>query len=199
MNTNPTVAAMAIPVAGTSGTVAGPTTNLNIGMDYWSGLVPAPISSVRGKRSAAPTTATMIPAAQNMPLMGSRDTVPQELWMQQDERELKRQRRKQSNRESARRSRLRKQAECEELAQRVETLKEENAVLRAELTHLQEECKNLSSENASLNEQLQKVPGGGAGDTRAEKNTSKIADVKQHEQLNIDAQASTMESMQRDC
>ena len=51
-----------------------------------------------------------------------------EMWLQggQDERELKRQRRKQSNRESARRSRLRKQAECEDLGKRVDKLQDEN-------------------------------------------------------------------------
>ena len=49
----------------------------------------------------------------------------------QDEREVKRQRRKQSNRESARRSRLRKQAECEALAVRVNELMNENIKLRA--------------------------------------------------------------------
>ena len=54
----------------------------------------------------------------------------------QDERELKRQRRKQSNRESARRSRLRKQAECEELGSRVGGLTEENERLRAEVKRL---------------------------------------------------------------
>ena len=48
----------------------------------------------------------------------------------QDERELKRQRRKQSNRESARRSRLRKQAECEELGGRLTTLSMENMNLQ---------------------------------------------------------------------
>lgn len=41
---------------------------------------------------------------------------------QLDEREAKRLRRKQSNRESARRSRLRKQAECEQLARQVKDL-----------------------------------------------------------------------------
>ena len=44
---------------------------------------------------------------------------------------MKRQRRKQSNRESARRSRLRKQAECEALAVRVNELMNENVKLRA--------------------------------------------------------------------
>ena len=53
------------------------------------------------------------------------------LLVLQDEREVKRQRRKQSNRESARRSRLRKQAECEALAVRVNELMNENNKLRA--------------------------------------------------------------------
>ena len=44
---------------------------------------------------------------------------------------MKRQRRKQSNRESARRSRLRKQAECEAFAVRVNELMNENVKLRA--------------------------------------------------------------------
>jgi len=39
-----------------------------------------------------------------------------------DEREAKRLRRKQSNRESARRSRMKKQAECETLAETVQRL-----------------------------------------------------------------------------
>ncbi|KAK9851141.1 hypothetical protein WJX84_005839 [Apatococcus fuscideae] len=56
-----------------------------------------------------------------------------------DEREVKRQRRKQSNRESARRSRLRKQAECETLAQKVDALVDENARLRTLNKHLQEQ------------------------------------------------------------
>jgi plant G-box-binding factor len=55
----------------------------------------------------------------------------------QDERELKRQRRKQSNRESARRSRLRKQAECEGLAQKVVELETENAKLKDKVTILE--------------------------------------------------------------
>ncbi|KAL6513025.1 hypothetical protein OROHE_019815 [Orobanche hederae] len=64
-----------------------------------------------------------------------------ELQIVQEERELKRRRRKQSNRESARRSRLRKQAECDDLAQRAESLKEENASLRAEMARVK--CNSL--------------------------------------------------------
>ncbi|KAF7115334.1 hypothetical protein RHSIM_RhsimUnG0059100 [Rhododendron simsii] len=68
----------------------------------------------------------------------------------QDERELKRQRRKQSNRESARRSRLRKQTECDELALRTEVLNEENATLRTDLSRIRSEYEQLLTENASL-------------------------------------------------
>ncbi|EFJ11592.1 hypothetical protein SELMODRAFT_125734, partial [Selaginella moellendorffii] len=67
-----------------------------------------------------------------------------------DERELKRQRRKQSNRESARRSRLRKQAKCEELSTRVDALAVENAALRTELGRLMEERNKLAQENVTL-------------------------------------------------
>mmetsp|Transcript_32736 Transcript_32736/g.82473 ORF Transcript_32736/g.82473 Transcript_32736/m.82473 type:complete len:343 (-) Transcript_32736:586-1614(-) len=49
-----------------------------------------------------------------------------------DDREAKRLRRKQSNRESARRSRLRKQAECEELGGRIHHLQQVNQQLRME-------------------------------------------------------------------
>lgn len=71
-----------------------------------------------------------------------------------DERELKRQKRKQSNRESARRSRLRKQAECEEIQERVDALSNENHILRKELQGLSEECEKVTSENHSIKEEL---------------------------------------------
>lgn len=150
MNSSPTMAAVAMSLPVTSGTVTGPMTNLNIGMDYWCVAAPTPLSSMRGQLPVSSTTAAIIPSAQNMPAMGT------ELCLQ-DERELKRQRRKQSNRESARRSRMRKQAECEELARRVEELKNENVSLRTELARLREECEKLSSENNSLTEQLKNV------------------------------------------
>ncbi|KAI3680064.1 hypothetical protein L2E82_50801 [Cichorium intybus] len=94
-----------------------------------------------------------------MPMVaaGSRETMQPQLWIQ-DERELKRQRRKQSNRESARRSRLRKQAECDELAQRAETLKDENASLRAEVSRIRSDYDQLLAENASLKERLGEAP-----------------------------------------
>lgn len=102
-----------------AGGIPGPTTNLNIGMDYWNAAASPNIPAIHGKVPSASVAGGIVNA-------GSRDIVQSQMWIQ-DERELKRQRRKQSNRESARRSRLRKQAECDELAQRAEVLKEENA------------------------------------------------------------------------
>ncbi|XP_022858779.1 common plant regulatory factor 1 [Olea europaea var. sylvestris] len=77
-----------------------------------------------------------------------------ESWVQ-NERELKRERRKQSNRESAKRSRLRKQAETEELSMRVQSLTSENVTLKSELNKLMESSKKLKLENATLMEKLQ--------------------------------------------
>ena len=84
---------------------------------------------------------------------------------QPDERELKRQRRKQSNRESARRSRLRKQAECEELGSRVGGLTEENEKLRGEVKRLMEQCTSLSEDNKRLRGSVEAA--GGTIDTPA--------------------------------
>ncbi|GAB4861643.1 Common plant regulatory factor [Ancistrocladus abbreviatus] len=81
-----------------------------------------------------------------------------EAWLQ-NERELKRERRKQSNRESARRSRLRKQAETEDLARRVESLNAENMALKSEINELVENSEKLRSENASLMEKLKRIRG----------------------------------------
>ncbi|XP_072988471.1 bZIP transcription factor 1-B-like isoform X1 [Typha latifolia] len=121
-----------------TGTLAGPTTNLNIGMDYWTAPSSSPVPPIHGKMPAAAVSGAVVPT---------------DHWIQ-DERELKRQRRKQSNRESARRSRLRKQAECEELGQRAESLKEENASLRAEINRIRKEYEVLLSQNTSLKEKL---------------------------------------------
>ncbi|XP_048319624.1 bZIP transcription factor 16 isoform X1 [Ziziphus jujuba] len=145
---NQTMAIMPITAAAAPGAVPGPATNLNIGMDYWSAQAASPIPAMRGKVPSTPVAGGIVTA-------GSRDSA--QLWLQ-DERELKRQRRKQSNRESARRSRLRKQAECDELAQRAEALKEENANLRSEVNRIRSEYEQLLSENASLKERLGEVP-----------------------------------------
>ena len=60
-------------------------------------------------------------------------------------------RRKQSNRESARRSRLRKQAECELLAIKVTDLEKENTTLRIANGHLQEQVKSLLAQVGEAN------------------------------------------------
>lgn len=102
-------------------TLAGPTTNLNIGMDIWN------------------------PHAGTAPL--------------KDDRELKRERRKQSNRESARRSRLRKQQECDELTRKVAELSGENSTLRMELEQLHKVCRDLEAENQHIAEELSSIRG----------------------------------------
>nr|GMD76201.1 bZIP transcription factor 16-like [Ipomoea batatas] len=153
---NHSVAIVPMSAAGAAVGVPGPTTNLNIGMDYWGTTASSSIPAIRGKVPSASVAGGMVTA-------GSRESVQSQLWPQeaslgylfygilnQDEREIKRQRRKQSNRESARRSRLRKQAECEELAQRAEGLKEENASLRAEVSRIRSEYDQLLAQNASL-------------------------------------------------
>lgn len=79
--------------------------------------------------------------------------LPNETWLQ-NERELKREKRKQSNRESARRSRLRKQAEAEELAIRVQALTAENLTLKSEINKLMENSEKLKLDNTALMERL---------------------------------------------
>ncbi|CAA3013065.1 bZIP transcription factor 16 [Olea europaea subsp. europaea] len=142
-----------MPVMSVSGgavSIPGPTTNLNIGMDCWAAAQPSAIPAMHGKVPSAPVAGGMVTS-------GSRDNVQSHLWIQ-DDRELKRQRRKQSNRESARRSRLRKQAECDVLAQRAEAMKEENASLGAEVTRIRSEYEQLLAQNAALKERLGEFP-----------------------------------------
>ncbi|KAK1569010.1 hypothetical protein Q3G72_031687 [Acer saccharum] len=166
---NQTMAIMPMSAAGPPGAVPGPTTNLNIGMDYWGPPPSTNIPAIRGKVPSAPVAGGIVTA-------GSRDSVQSQLWLQ-DERELKRQRRKQSNRESARRSRLRKQAECDELAQRAEALKEENTNLRADVSRIRSEYEQLLSENASLKERLGED--GGQDDLRSGKKEQHLNDTQQ--------------------
>ncbi|XWS62218.1 hypothetical protein CRYUN_Cryun07bG0191900 [Craigia yunnanensis] len=139
-----------ISTVGAATAVPGPTTNLHIGMDYWGTPASSTIPAMRGKVPSTPVAGGIVTPA-------SRDSVQSQLWLQ-DERELKRQRRKQSNRESARRSRLRKQAECDELAQHAEALKEENVNLRSEVNRIKSEYEQLLAENTSLKERLGEIP-----------------------------------------
>ncbi|KAL5197471.1 hypothetical protein ABZP36_000983 [Zizania latifolia] len=108
------------------------TPNLNIGIDLWSASPTLAVPSGQGE------------ANPGLPLARRDGTA------QLDERELKRERRKQSNRESARRSRLRKQQECEELARKVAELTTENNALRTELDQLKKACEDMEAENTRL-------------------------------------------------
>ncbi|KAK9066901.1 hypothetical protein SSX86_014225 [Deinandra increscens subsp. villosa] len=126
-----------MPVPGNP-VVSMPATNLNMGMDLWNP------SAGSGSMKMQPNQVSQLVVPP--PIMADQ-------WVQ-DERELKKQKRKQSNRESARRSRLRKQAECEELQARVETLNGENHSLRDELQKLSEECGKLTAENDSIKDEL---------------------------------------------
>lgn len=71
-----------------------------------------------------------------------------------NERQLKRERRKQANRESARKSRLKKQAEVDELMRRYESLNVENTALKFELDQLKEDSEKIRIENAALMDKL---------------------------------------------
>uniref|UniRef100_A0ACD6A6J6 Uncharacterized protein n=1 Tax=Avena sativa TaxID=4498 RepID=A0ACD6A6J6_AVESA len=113
---------------------AAPT--LNIGMDPWSTSPSAVTPSGQGEVNAAASSQSN----------GSLSLM--------DERELKRERRKQSNRDSARRSRLRKQQECEELAQKVSDLTACNGTLRSELDQLKKDCKAMEAENKQLTDEM---------------------------------------------
>ncbi|KAK8974245.1 hypothetical protein V6N11_034614 [Hibiscus sabdariffa] len=126
--------------------------------------------------------------------------MPSEVWMQ-NERELKRERRKQSNRESARRSRLRKQAETEELARKVESLTAENASLRSEIYQLTKKSKKLKLENVTLVEGLKNAERGYAEEISMNKKEGKDGELyenksnsgaKLHQLLNPSPRADTV-------
>ncbi|KAK9280705.1 hypothetical protein L1049_014403 [Liquidambar formosana] len=102
-------------------------------------------------RNASSMNAKTSPASVPQPAA----VLPSDAWITGiNERELKRERRKQSNRESARRSRLRKQAEAEELAVKVESLSAENITLKSEINRLKENSEKLRFENTTLVEKL---------------------------------------------
>ncbi|KAF8380109.1 hypothetical protein HHK36_027580 [Tetracentron sinense] len=139
--------------------------SMSLGVGKSVGTVITPSMTTALELSCSPNgkakTAACVP-----PIVGA--VVPPEAWVQ-DERELKRQRRKQSNRESARRSRLRKQAESEELAIKVETLNAENMTLRSEINQLAENSEKLRLENAALMEKLKNAQLGQVGEMDSDK------------------------------
>lgn len=72
---NQTMTIMPMTAAGPPGAVPGPTTNLNIGMDYWGPPPSANIPAIRGKVPSAPVAGGIVTA-------GSRDSVQSQLWLQ---------------------------------------------------------------------------------------------------------------------
>lgn len=53
--------------------VPGPTTNLNIGMDYWGAAQSSTMPAMRGGK---------VPATPGIPATGSRDNMQSQLWIQ---------------------------------------------------------------------------------------------------------------------
>ncbi|KAK9094371.1 hypothetical protein Scep_025840 [Stephania cephalantha] len=117
-----------------------------------SGTMPPALELMDTSNGKTKAGAPSVPPS-TMAALPQHDVVSSELWIQ-DERELKRERRKQSNRESARRSRLRKQAETEELSLKVDTLNTENIALKSEMNRLTEKIETLKHQNAALKEKL---------------------------------------------
>lgn len=72
---NQTMAIMPISAAASSGAVSGPTTNLNIGMDYWGSPASSNMPAIRGKVPPTTVTGGIVTA-------GSRDSVQSQLWFQ---------------------------------------------------------------------------------------------------------------------
>ena len=72
---NQAMAVMPISAASASGALPGPTTNLNIGMDYWGAPASSNAPAIRGK---VPST----PVAGGVVSTGSRDVVQSQIWLQ---------------------------------------------------------------------------------------------------------------------
>ncbi|KAK9165590.1 hypothetical protein Scep_000781 [Stephania cephalantha] len=117
-----------------------PASNSNIRTNLWNGSSAGAVAlkSKPSESDASPQVA------------------PSRIVGHEDERELKKLKRKQSNRESARRSRLRKQEECEQLQTSVERLNNENETLKKNIKELSEKCEALSNENAAIRAELER-------------------------------------------
>lgn len=71
---NPSMALVPITASAPPGAVPGPTTNLNIGMDYWGAPASSPIPALCGKVPSTPVAGGIVTA-------GSRDNQSQ-MWLQ---------------------------------------------------------------------------------------------------------------------
>ncbi|KAK9164089.1 hypothetical protein Syun_004991 [Stephania yunnanensis] len=117
-----------------------PASNSNIRTNLWNGSSAGAVAlkSKPSESDASPQVA------------------PSRIVGHEDEREQKKLKRKQSNRESARRSRLRKQEECEQLQTSVDRLNNENETLKKNIKELSEKCEVLSNENAAIRAELER-------------------------------------------
>ncbi|KAJ9704837.1 hypothetical protein PVL29_003067 [Vitis rotundifolia] len=113
------------------------------------------------------TAQKVSPNASNVTLSVASATMvrPQEVKQEnfiQHEDELRKERKKQANRESAKRSRLRKQEECNKLQAVARTLKSDISILCDKLVRLSEKCMEFERENKSITEELIQTYGLGA-------------------------------------
>ncbi|XP_039027366.1 common plant regulatory factor 1-like isoform X2 [Hibiscus syriacus] len=166
------------PTVGGDGKNEAKPTNAVAARELTTALSPKPIGAVLSPGMSTALELRNPPSinAKSSPTYVPCGVMPTEVWMQ-NERELKRERRKQSNRESAKRSRLRKQAETEELARKVESLTAENATLRSEINQLTEKSDKLRVENASLVEGLKAAQLGQAQEITTNKNEGKESEM----------------------
>lgn len=113
------------------------------------------------------TAQKVSPNASNVTLPEASATMvrPQEVKQEnciQHEDELRKERKKQANRESAKRSRLRKQEECNKLQAVARTLKSDISILCDKLVRLSKKCMEFERENKSITEELIQTYGLGA-------------------------------------
>uniref|UniRef100_A0A5B7BAC0 Putative G-box-binding factor 1 n=1 Tax=Davidia involucrata TaxID=16924 RepID=A0A5B7BAC0_DAVIN len=88
-------------------------------------------------------------------MFGCEEVMPEQRI--QYEHELKKERKRLCNKESARRSRIRREEECEKLQAKVEELGNEASMLAADLRRHSKNCLKLKEENLSLLEELKQI------------------------------------------
>ncbi|KAL6957049.1 hypothetical protein U1Q18_046879, partial [Sarracenia purpurea var. burkii] len=71
---NQTMAMVPMPAVGAPAGVLGPTTNVNIGMDYWGTATSSTLPRLRGKTSPSPVGGGMVTA-------GSQESLPSPFWL----------------------------------------------------------------------------------------------------------------------
>ncbi|KAD5317337.1 hypothetical protein E3N88_17283 [Mikania micrantha] len=141
-------------------TAVGPTTNLSMGMEYWSCANLSNILAIYGEVTSALVAGGMVVA-------GSLENMQPQIWIQGAKKAEKEavQQGICSQIQIAQTGKIWViLAECDELAQRAETLNQENASLKAEVSRIRSDYEQLLAENAALKERLEDVPGQQTGD-----------------------------------